>query len=209
VIDWVLTYWTEILGFATGLACVALSARRNVWNFPIGIANNLVFLVIFGSAGLYALAGLQVVYLGFAVHGWLHWSRGIEKERFYVARTPLRAVPWLVAAGVVGAVVLWWALTTFTDSPLPAADAATTAGSLVAQYLLNRKRIENWYVWIAVDVAYVGIAVVTGLWITAVLYVVFIALCVYGAVSWRRIERENTDAAVHPQNDAAVADSRG
>lgn len=195
MIDWVLTYWTEILGFATGLACVALSARRNVWNFPIGIANNLVFLVIFGSAGLYALAGLQLVYLGFAVHGWLHWARGVEKERFYVARTPARTWPWLVAAGVVGAVALWWALSTFTDSALPLADAATTAGSLVAQYLLNRKRIENWYVWIVVDVAFVGLALATGLWITAVLYVVFIALCVYGLVSWRRIERDNATAA--------------
>ncbi|MFG6475252.1 nicotinamide riboside transporter PnuC [Microbacterium sp. P06] len=193
MIDWVLAYWTEILGFATGLACVALSARRNVWNFPIGIANNLIFLVVFGSAGLYALAGLQLVYLGFAVHGWLHWARGVEQDRLYVARTPLRWIPLLVGAGVVGGAVLWWALATFTDSPLPLADAATTAGSLVAQYLLNRKRIENWYVWIGVDIALVWLALASGLTITAVLYVVFIGLCVYGLLSWRRIEKATGD----------------
>ncbi|MFG6403822.1 MULTISPECIES: nicotinamide riboside transporter PnuC [unclassified Microbacterium] len=192
MIEWVLASWTEILGFATGLACVALAARRNVWNYPIGIANNLVFLVVFGSAGLYAAAGLQLVYLAFAVHGWWRWTRGVEHDRFYVARTPARGWVWLIGAGLVGAVVLWWVLSSFTDSPLPLADAATTSASLVAQYLLNRKRIENWYVWIAVDIAFVGLAVATGLWITAALYLVFIALCAYGLTSWRRLERSNT-----------------
>ncbi|RKT33282.1 nicotinamide mononucleotide transporter [Microbacterium sp. AG1240] len=201
MIDWVLAYWTEILGFATGLACVALAARRNVWTFPIGIANNIVFVVLFGATGLYALAGLQLVYLGFAIHGWLHWARGVEQDRLYVARTPRRAWPWVVVAGVAGAALLWWLLSTFTDSTLPLADAATTSGSLVAQYLLNRKRLENWYVWIGVDVASVILFLATGLAITAALYVVFIGLCVYGLLSWRRIER----GAVEVPESAAVA----
>jgi len=200
VIEWILAEWTQILGFATGAACVLLAARRNVWTYPIGIANNLVFLVVFVPAGLYASAALQVVYLVLGVHGWLRWTRGVEHDREYVARTPRRAVPWLIVVGVAGTALLTWVLATFTDSQVALADAATTSASLVAQYMLNRKWIENWFVWIGVDVAFVALSIATGLWIIAALYALFILLCVSGLWSWRRVEHEATDAA--PAADA-------
>ena len=190
MIDWILAEWMQIVGFATGAACVLLAARRNVWTYPVGIANNVVFLAVFIPAGLYAAAGLQLVYLVLGVHGWLHWTRGVEHERTYVARTPRRAVVWLIVAGVIGTAVLAWVLATFTDSRVALADAATTSASLVAQYMLNRKWIENWYVWIGVDVAFVGLSLWTGLWIIAALYVLFIALCVYGLRGWHRVARD-------------------
>ncbi|WP_295823814.1 nicotinamide riboside transporter PnuC [uncultured Microbacterium sp.] len=195
MIEWILAEWTQILGFATGAACVLLAARRNVWTYPIGIANNLVFLVVFVPAGLYASAALQVVYLVLGVHGWLRWTRGVEHDREYVARTPRRAVPWLIVVGVAGTALLTWVLATFTDSQVALADAATTSASLVAQYMLNRKWIENWFVWIGVDVAFVALSIATGLWIIAALYALFILLCVSGLWSWRRVAHEATDAA--------------
>ncbi|WP_295829017.1 nicotinamide riboside transporter PnuC [uncultured Microbacterium sp.] len=195
MIEWILAEWTQILGFATGAACVLLAARRNVWTYPIGIANNLVFLVVFVPAGLYASAALQVVYLVLGVHGWLRWTRGVEHDREYVARTPRRAVPWLIVVGVAGTALLTWVLATFTDSQVALADAATTSASLVAQYMLNRKWIENWFVWIGVDVAFVALSIATGLWIIAALYALFIVLCVSGLWSWRRVQSEATDAA--------------
>ena len=200
MIEWILAEWTQILGFATGAACVLLAARRNVWTYPIGIANNLVFLVVFVPAGLYASAALQVVYLVLGVHGWLRWTRGVEHDREYVARTPRRAVPWLIVVGVAGTALLTWVLATFTDSQVALADAATTSASLVAQYMLNRKWIENWFVWIGVDVAFVALSIATGLWIIAALYALFILLCVSGLWAWRRVEHEATDAA--PAADA-------
>ena len=200
MIEWILAEWTQILGFATGAACVLLAARRNVWTYPIGIANNLVFLVVFVPAGLYAGAALQVVYLVLGVHGWLRWTRGVEHDREYVARTPRRAVPWLIVVGVAGTALLTWVLATFTDSQVALADAATTSASLVAQYMLNRKWIENWFVWIGVDVAFVALSIATGLWIIAALYALFILLCVSGLWSWRRVKHEATDAA--PAADA-------
>lgn len=200
MIEWILAEWTQILGFATGAACVLLAARRNVWTYPIGIANNLVFLVVFVPAGLYAGAALQVVYLVLGVHGWLRWTRGVEHDREYVARTPRRAVPWLIVVGVAGTALLSWVLATFTDSQVALADAATTSASLVAQYMLNRKWIENWFVWIGVDVAFVALSIATGLWIIAALYALFILLCVSGLWSWRRVKHEATDAA--PAADA-------
>lgn len=195
MIDWILAEWMQILGFATGAACVLLAARRNVWTYPIGIANNLVFLAVFVPAGLYASAGLQVVYLVLGFHGWFRWTRRVEHDREYVAHTPRRAVPWLILVAVAGTLVLTWVLATYTDSQVALADAATTSFSLVAQYMLNRKWIENWWVWIGVDVAFVALSIVTGLWIIAALYALFIVLCVGGLRSWRRVQRESTDAA--------------
>lgn len=190
MLDWLQTEWPQVLGFVTGAVCVWLAGRRNVWNYPIGIANNVVLFVVFIGAGLYATSVLQIVYLLMGVHGWWRWTRGAEQSRTYVVRTPSRAWPWLAVAAVVGTVVLVWVLTTFTDSQVAIADAATTAASLVAQYMLNRKWIENWFVWICVDIAFVGLSIAAGLWVIAALYLLFIGLCVIGYRSWRQASTE-------------------
>jgi nicotinamide mononucleotide transporter len=193
MLDWLASSWPEVLGFITGLACVILAARRNVWTYPIGIANNLVFVVLFAGNGIYASAALQIVFLGFGVHGWWRWTRRIEQDPDYVATAPRRVIVPLVVSGVVGTALLWWMLTVFTDSHVALADAATTAGSLVAQYMLNRKWIQNWFVWIAVDIAFAALALSQGLWITAVLYVLFIAISAGGWWSWRGLRDAATD----------------
>ncbi|WP_455905384.1 nicotinamide riboside transporter PnuC [Microbacterium sp.] len=198
--EWLQAEWPQVLGFVTGAVCVWLAGRRNVWNYPIGIANNVVLFVVFIGAGLYATSALQVVYLLMGLHGWWRWTRGAEQSRTYVVNTPRRAWPWLALAAVAGTAVLVWVLTTFTDSQVAIADAATTAASLVAQYMLNRKWIENWFVWICVDIAFVGLSIAAGLWVIAALYVLFIALCVIGYRSWRQ-------AAVADRHTPAVAAS--
>ncbi|WP_341955132.1 nicotinamide riboside transporter PnuC [Microbacterium sp. LWH13-1.2] len=197
MLEWLQAEWPQVLGFVTGAVCVWLAGRRNVWNYPIGIANNVVLFVVFIGAGLYATAVLQVVYLLMGVHGWWRWTHGAEQSRTYVANTPRRAWPWLALAAIAGAAVLVWVLTTFTDSQVAIPDAATTAASLVAQYMLNRKWIENWFVWIGVDIAFVGLSIVAGLWVIAALYALFIGLCVIGYRSWRR-------AAVTDRGSAAT-----
>ena len=194
--EWLLAEWTQVLGFATGAICVWLAGRRNVWNYPVGIANNVVLFLVFVGAGLYATATLQIVYLLMGVHGWWRWTRGAEQSRSFVVRTPRKAWPWLALAAVVGTVVLVWVLTSFTDSQVAIADAATTAASLVAQYMLNRKWIENWFVWIGVDIAFVALSVVAGLWVIAALYLLFIGLCVIGYRSWRHVAVAEREADV-------------
>lgn len=190
MLDWLAANWTEVLGFGTGVLCVWLAARRHVANFPLGLANNVVFLVLFVSTGLYASAGLQVVYGALALHGWFRWTTRDEREAEYIARTPRRHVPYLVGAGVALAALLTVVLTRWTDSTVALADASITAASLVAQYLLNRKRIENWWVWMAVDVAFVVLTASQGLYVTSLLYVIFLVICVYGYRSWLAIERD-------------------
>ncbi|WP_081844652.1 nicotinamide riboside transporter PnuC [Cellulomonas sp. URHE0023] len=179
--------WVEILGFVTGAACVWLATREHWANFPVGILNTCLFLVLFASAGLYANAALQVVYLVLAVHGWYSWLHGGRDHGVLeVRRTPRRA--WLV--GATAAAVLTGGLTLLLGavagaSAAPFWDSLTTALSLVAQFMLNRKWLGTWAVWIVTDVLLVGLYLSQGLRLTAVLYVLFIGLCISGLRRWR------------------------
>lgn len=191
--------WIEILGFVTGAACVWLAARENVWNFPVGIVNTGLFLVLFTSTGLYANAGLQVVYLVLNGLGWYWWLRsGRDDGVLTVRRTP--RVAWVV--GAVAVVVLTAVLTvTLRDvSAAPFGDSLTTSLSLVAQLMMGRKWLGSWAVWIVTDVLLVGLYLSQGLYLTAALYVLFIGLCVQGVVRWRRA----LAAAQAPRVPAAV-----
>lgn len=176
----------EILGFVSGALCVWLVARQNVWNWPIGIANNITFLILFWAAGIYADAGLQIVYMALALYGWWAWLRGgADHGALTVTRTTRDQ--WLVlgAVGVVATAGLTVLLDTVTDSTVPLPDAITTVLSLLATWGQARKKLESWWLWIAADVIYVPLYAYKDLWLTAVLYVGFLALCVLGLRNWR------------------------
>lgn len=178
--------WAELLGFATGALCVWLTVRASVANFPVGIANNLFFLVLFWSARLYADALLQVVYLLLAAAGWWSWLRGGERR---TARPMGRATPTAVATLLLLTVPATWGLTvvlTRAHDVAPFWDALTTALSLAAQWLLNMKAFENWYLWIAADLVYIPLYFTKTLYLTAAVYVVFLGLCLAGMRSWQR-----------------------
>ena len=189
---------TEVVGFVTGAVCVWLAVRQNSWTWPIGIANNVAFAVLFVGAGLYAGAGLQVVYLALGVHGWVSWLRGgPEGRRLAVRRTPRWG--WAVGAASAAALTaVLWVVLAATDDPAPLADAATTGLALVAQVMLNRKWLGTWWVWIVTDVALVALFASQGLWLTAVLYAGFTALCVQGLRRWGRELSVRADDAPAP-----------
>ncbi|KGN30530.1 nicotinamide mononucleotide transporter [Knoellia sinensis KCTC 19936] len=190
--------WTEVAGFVTGGLCVWLVVRRNIWNFPVGIANNIFFIVLFVQAGLYADAGLQVVYIGLGLLGWYWWLHGGDRRtKLRVRHTPKEA--WIAAAVTigVGTLFLHWLLTNHTDSTVAGWDALTTTMSLVAQVMLNRKWIGTWFVWIAADVMYIGLYAAKGLWLTSLLYAVFLGLCLAGLRQWRaELETEADEMGV-------------
>jgi nicotinamide mononucleotide transporter len=185
--------WTEALGAATGAVCVWLAAVSDPWTWPIGIANNLLYLVVFWHSRLYADALLQLVYVGISIYGIWRWRGGGGRVRPVErgSRTELGLVALAVAAAAVG---LWRLLAAATDSDVPAWDGLTTATSLGAQWLMSRRVLENWWVWIAVDLVYVPLYVYKGLFVTAGLYALFLALCVLGLRDWRR----ELDAAREP-----------
>jgi nicotinamide mononucleotide transporter len=183
---WTVFGMTEALGFVTGAACVYLVVRQNVWNFPLGIVNNIFFLILFLNAKLYGDAGLQLVYVALGFQGWYYWMHGGQNRR--AARISHASPRLLIAAGgfvVIGAGGLVLALRA-AGGAAPMMDAFTTVLSLAAQYLLNRKTIENWFLWIVADVIYVWLYISRGLQLTAVLYFVFLCLCVAGFMNWRR-----------------------
>jgi len=205
MLDWLLAHWTEILGFVSGALCVYFAATRNIWTFPIGLASNIVFFEVFFQAQLYADAGLQVVYFGLGIAGWIGWVRGRAVDnKAATERMPRRYIPAILIVALAATALLVWVLVTFTDSPTPVPDAATTTVSLVAQFLLNRRWIENWYVWIAVDVAYIALYLYKELWITAALYLIFIALCVHGLRTWRRAPHDVVAREKEPQSASAI-----
>lgn len=176
----------DLAGFATGALCVWLVVRQHVANFPIGIANNVFFFILFVDVRLFADAGLQVVYLGLGVVGWYWWLRGgTGRTELPVSRAPRRELLWCAGAFAVGYLVLVEILY-LADGAAPIVDAATATASLIAQYLLTRKRLESWFVWIAVDIAYVPLYLHRGLPLTALLYFGFIGLCIQGLRAWRR-----------------------
>ncbi|HEV2343893.1 MAG TPA: nicotinamide riboside transporter PnuC [Actinocrinis sp.] len=182
--------WAELLGFVTGAVGVWLTVRANIWNFPVGLANNLFFLVLFWAARLYADAALQIVYLGFGVFGWWEWLHGGER---WSRRVMARARPWVVWTLAGLAVPVTWILTivlTRANDIAPFWDALTTALSLAAQWLLNLKLFENWFFWMTADVVYVPLYFVKALYLTAIVYVIFLGLCVAGMRAWRRELRE-------------------
>jgi nicotinamide mononucleotide transporter len=186
---WINVGLTETFGFVTGAACVYLTVLENVWNFPVGIANSAFFLALFAGARLYGDAGLQIAYIALGFQGWYLWLRGGEN------RTPLRvsrATPRLLlavgASAAACAALMYWVFVRTHDSA-PFLDALTTVLSLAAQYLLNRKAIENWLLWMTADVIYVYLYASRGLYLTAVLYFVFLCMCVAGFRVWTRSRR--------------------
>ncbi|SCF42334.1 nicotinamide riboside transporter PnuC [Micromonospora mirobrigensis] len=182
----VATTWAELLGFATGVLNVWLVARQHIANWALGIANVLLLMVLFWTAGLYADAGLQLVYVALGGYGWYHWIFGGERRgRLTVSRTGRGGWLGLASVGVLLTAGLWALLDRATDSAVPLADALTTALSLLATYGQTRKLVESWWLWIAADLIYIPLYAYKGLWLTGGLYLVFLGLCVLGLRAWR------------------------
>lgn len=181
------TTWAEVLGFLAGAACVYLVAVQHILNWPLGIANNLLWILLFANAGLFADSGLQVIYIALGLWGWWQWLYGgANRTQRVVIGTTAREWVGLAGAGVLGTAVLTWFLAAQTPSTVPFWDAVTTALSLMAVYGQAMKRWESWLLWMAADVVYVPLYHYKGLNLTALLYVGFFLLCVKGLVEWRR-----------------------
>lgn len=179
--------WAELLGFVTGLWCVALVATRNVLNFPIGIANCALLLLLFAEARLFADAGLQLVFIALGVQGWWLWLRNRGSRHEAVAVTSAgRAELYRVLALCLILAAALYLLLTWARGSVPVLDALIAALSLAAQWLLNRRKLEHWYFWITVDLISIPVYVYKDLYLVALLYAVYLGLCIGGLRTWRR-----------------------
>ena len=181
-----LTTTLEAIAFVTGALCVWLVVRENVWNFPIGLVNVAVFSVVFFQSRLFADAGLQVVYFVLGIMGWTLWLRGGEnKTRLNLSRIGRVESAWLGFFVVVSTLCLWQTLHYYGGSA-SFWDALTTSISLASQWMLNRKQLENWLGWIVVDTIYIPLYLSKELYLTAILYAIFLSMAVIGWKQWHR-----------------------
>jgi nicotinamide mononucleotide transporter len=191
----------EKIAAAFTLANVYLTARQNMWCWPLGVVAVSLSIYVFFLTKLYSDAGLNVFFLVMQFYGWFTWSRGgVDHSRSLAAVKQLTAKQWgWTIAGVLGGTaVLGTAMHRYTDAALPYPDAFTTMLSVIAQFLLTRKILENWMLWILADILYVGIYSMKSLYWMAGLYVIFLALCVQGYREWKRsIDTERADPNDH------------
>jgi nicotinamide mononucleotide transporter len=182
----------ELLGFVLALVMVVCNIRVNPWAWPLAIVSSWVYALVFWQSKLYGEASLQLFFVAMALWGWWQWLRGSQMPGQALVVRPLKieAWAWLLPAFVL----LWLALAQLldhkTDTDVPWWDAATTAGSIVGTWLLGRKHVENWPVWVVVNAVSVGLFLYKGLWLTSVLYAVFLALALVGWRAWRRLAHQ-------------------
>lgn len=179
----------EILGAVTGLIYLYFSIRQNILLWPWGIITSLLYVYVFFQAKFYADMSLQFYYLGVSIYGWYFWrsvQKDDQKKQTSIIRTSTSE--WMVFVSVT--ILLSWAfgygLDNFTDSPLPYWDAFTTAGSVVATWMLARKYLEHWLFWIVIDIVSLGTYIYKGLYPTVVLFSVYSAMAVIGYFQWRK-----------------------
>jgi len=179
----------EWIAAALGLANIVLLVRRSVWNYPFGMAMVGLYAVVFFEARLYGESGLQVFFFAAQAWGWALWVRAAKAGGDGDSQVPVRwlgnlsRLVWTAATAAL-ALNLGWVMHRFTDASLPYADAAIAGASIAAQILLAFRRIENWILWIAIDIASIAVYIAKGLWPTAVLYAVFLGMSALGLREW-------------------------
>jgi nicotinamide mononucleotide transporter len=185
----------EIGAVVFGLLSVLFTVWQSIWCWPTGLVSVVLYIVVFKEARLYSDMVLQAIYVPMQVYGWYFWLRAGPGERDVPVRriTPRAALGWVVVAAV-GTGVDGWVMHRYIGAALPWWDAAIVVMSLVAQYLLARKVLENWLIWIAVDILALGVYSARHLYLTTGLYAVFLVLATLGLVQWIRSYRSQTRA---------------
>jgi nicotinamide mononucleotide transporter len=181
--------WLEVLAFGLAIAMVVCNIRVNVIGWPLAIAASLLYFLLFWKSRLYGDAALQLFFVAVAGWGWWQWLRGTDDAGHTLRVRTLG--PRGRAVALVALALAWPAtglfLDRFTDTDVPWWDAFPTAASVLGQWLLGRKYVENWPVWIVVNLVAVGLFAYKGLWLTVLLYALFVAMSLVGWRAWRRL----------------------
>jgi nicotinamide mononucleotide transporter len=200
---WLAEHWFELLAAAVSAVDVWLSTRRSMISWPITILASGLYAEQFRESRLYSDMLLQGIFVAFAIYGWWHWYRGLKAEGSVRVVSP--TVAELLrdgAMGVAGSALLGWWMAGHTDASLPWLDAALTGASLVGTWWGARKYIANWWLWIVVDVVYVGEYLLKHLILTGMLYAVFVPLAMLGLRDWRRALARQKMAALRESGAA-------
>ncbi|WP_246139007.1 nicotinamide riboside transporter PnuC [Mucilaginibacter frigoritolerans] len=183
---WVHQSWLEIVGVITGLLCVYLAAKNKILNWPFAIISVGTYIFIFFNSHLYADMGLQVYFMAMNIYGWYYWSHKPVNEK----KTPVVLMTQKeIILSIIAVVIFTFFLGTvlkYTPASYPYIDSFCAACSLIAQVLLARKVLENWLIWVFVDVIYVGVYIFKGLDLTALMYAIYVAIALMGYIDWKK-----------------------
>jgi nicotinamide mononucleotide transporter len=198
IFTWLYNHWIENLAVVTGLIYILLSVKQRIWCWPFGIVSSVLYLYVFFDAKIYADMFLQLYYVLMGFYGWIHWARvdsaSSNKKELPVSKLKLgQAILFLMLT-----LLLWLLiaklLMRFTDSPVPWIDAFTTAFSFTATYMLARKILEHWIIWVIVDFISVALYFYRGLYPSIILFAIYTVLAVFGYLEWKKQwKKENTD----------------
>jgi len=189
ITEWLLSNKIELLGAILGLLYIIFSIRQNLFTWPTGILTSLFYIVVFYKSALYAAMGLQVYYVLISIYGWGLWLRG--KNENSKSLLPVQLVKrklWIkiaVVSVIIYAVILF-ILLNFSDSDVPFMDSLTTSLSIVATWMLAKKYIEHWLIWIFVDVVSSGLYIYKNLWPTVGLFIVYTIMAFIGFIEWKK-----------------------
>lgn len=190
--DYLRENWLEVLGTIVGLVYLYQEFKASINLWITGIIMPAIYIFVYYDAGLYADFGIQIYYLLAAAYGYAVWKWGGKKDKaeLPITRMPLRV--WIASACLLVAsfVVIRTILVEFTNSTVPDWDAFTTATSIVGLWILARKHVEQWLIWIAVDAVSTGLYVYKGIYATAVLYGLYTVIAVWGYYHWNSLRAE-------------------
>lgn len=175
----------ELTAAIFGFICVYLTTRQSIYCWPAGLIQVSLYIIVFYEAKLYSDVILHIIYVILQVYGWYYWLHGNNHHQAVVTRLSVpMLVNWIII-GIIAAGIWGTVMHTYTDAALPYPDAFIIAMSLIGQWLMAKKKIENWYFWIAVDVVAIVVYSVKELYVTSGLYFTFLIICLYGMRKWR------------------------
>ncbi|MGE5426408.1 MAG: nicotinamide riboside transporter PnuC [Methylococcaceae bacterium] len=192
IIRWLSGNYIELLGAILGFIYIFLSIRQNIWTWPVGLLTSALYVWVFLCSRLYADMSLQIYYVAVSIYGWYEWLKGKSSgsgEQLTISRLSHKLAIVLTMISVLLVILMWVVLKNYTDSPVPFADSLATSLSIVATWMLARKILEHWLVWIFVDAFSIGLFWYKGLYPTVILFVVYTVMAFAGYVEWRKAYR--------------------
>jgi nicotinamide mononucleotide transporter len=191
-LPWLAMSPLEVVATLFGLLSVWYYVKEHVLSWPTGLLNVALSIALFWNGKLYADAALQVVYVVLQFYGWWQWLHGgAQRQRLTITRTSPQLWYILSLCGAAGTGVIVAVLKQWSDSTTPWPDAAITSLSLVAQWMISKKKLENWFVWILVDLISIPLLIYKQLYLYAGLYAIFLVLCIVGLITWRKTYRSS------------------
>ncbi len=190
VCDWTASHWVEIAGALLGIAYVFFSVKQHIVTWLLGLLTSLFYIAVFFSSKFYADMALQFYYVYISIFGWILWVRGetgsTGKVPLPVKQTNKKQIIALGAISLILFLLIYLILEYLTDSPVPLGDAFTTALSIVATWMLAKKLIEHWLIWIVVDLVSMSLYLYKGLFPTSALFLIYSVAALWGYLEWKK-----------------------